>query len=68
MEQHDFEIEIAPNGQVRVHIKGAKGQACLQYVKLFEQILGEASEVQHTAELYAPPTGVGIHIEEKEEE
>ena len=67
MECHEFDIEILPDGQVKVHIKGVKGQACLDYVKLFEQIMGEATQIQHTAEYYAPPTGVGIHVEHKSE-
>jgi len=65
MEQHEFDIEIAPNGQVRVHIKGVKGQACVDYVRLFERILGRAAELQHTGEFYEPPTGVAISIEQK---
>ena len=68
MECHEFDIEITPQGEVKVHIKGAKGQACLDYVKLFEQILTEAKEVEHTTEFYEPPTGVAVHIEQKSEE
>ena len=68
MEAHEFDIEITPGGEVKVHIKGVKGQACTDYVKLFEQIFAEATDVQHTAEFYAPPTSVAIHIEQKEHE
>ena len=65
MESHEFDIEIKPGGEVKIHIKGVKGQACMDYVKLFEQIVGEARDVEHTSEYYEPPTGVQIHIETK---
>ena len=68
MEQHEFEIEIGPDGKVKVEVKGVKGQGCMDYAKLFEQILGKIISVQHTSEFYEPPTGVGIHIEQKEDE
>ena len=67
MEAHEFDIAITPQGEVKVHIKGVKGQACLEYVKLFEQLMTEATEVQHTAEFYEPPTGVAVHVEQKDE-
>ncbi len=67
MECHEIEISILPDGQVKAHIKGAKGQACMDYVKLLEQILGGEGELERTTEYYEPPTGVEIHIEQKNE-
>jgi len=66
MEQHEFDIAIGPDGKVRIEVKGVKGQGCLDYAKVFEEILGKIIAVQHTAEFYAPPTGVGIRVEQKE--
>ena len=65
MECHEFDIEIRPNGEVRVHIHGVKGPGCTEYVKLFEQILHSEGETELTSEYYEPPTGVEIHIEQK---
>ncbi|MBN1257187.1 MAG: DUF2997 domain-containing protein [Planctomycetes bacterium] len=64
MEKHELDITISPNGEVKVHIKGVKGPACLEYAKIFEKILGEASDVEHTHEYYEPPTEVEIQVEQ----
>ncbi len=66
MESHELDIEITPKGEVKLHVRGAKGHACMDYVKLLEQLVGPASEVQHTAEFYEAPTGVRIQIEQRE--
>jgi hypothetical protein len=68
MECHEFEIEVRPDGHVHAHIKGVKGQACLDYVKLLEQVLGEASDLQHTTEYYEPPTDVATHLDHRADE
>jgi hypothetical protein len=65
VEQHEFEIEILPDGKIRVHIKGVKGPACLEYAKLFEKVAGAAGEAQHTSEYYEPPTEVRIDLEQR---
>jgi hypothetical protein len=67
METHELDISIQPDGKVKVHIKGVKGKACEEYVKLLEQILDTKGNVEHTNEFYEPPTGVGIHIEQNTE-
>lgn len=67
MECHEFDIEVRPGGKVKVHIKGAKGPACMDYAKLLAEILGPASDVQHTHEYYEPPTEVRIDVEQKAE-
>ncbi len=41
MPPREFDITIAPNGEVKLHIQGYKGKSCLEVVKLFEQIVGE---------------------------
>jgi len=65
VESHELEIEIRPGGKISVHIKGVKGQACMDYAKLLEQIAGSVAEVEHTSEYYEPPTNVEIHLEDK---
>ena len=65
MEIHELEIVIAPDGEMRVEVKGAKGTACLKYTDLLQRIFGEAKSVEHTAEYYEPPTGVEVRLDEK---
>ncbi|MFC1671647.1 DUF2997 domain-containing protein [Planctomycetota bacterium] len=67
METHEFDISIQPDGKVRIHVKGAKGPACQEYVKLFEEILNAEGQVEHTNEFYEPPTDVSIHIDQRTE-
>jgi hypothetical protein len=31
MARHDVEITISKTGEVQVHVKGAKGKACMEY-------------------------------------
>ena len=65
MEKHDLEITINPNGEVKVHIKGAKGKACLDYAKWLAEVVGELKAQKHTSEFYEPETKVRIHLEQK---
>ncbi len=66
MECHELEIEVRPDGDVRLHIRGAKGHACMDYVKLLETLLAsQAKEVEHTAEFYEAPTGVQIRVDQR---
>lgn len=48
----ELEIEIDPTGNVKVHVRGRKGKACLDYVQIFQQILGEVKDQQLTSEYY----------------
>ena len=41
MPQREFEITIAPDGSVEVHVKGYKGKSCLEAMKIFEKVVGE---------------------------
>ena len=65
MESHELDIEIRPNGTVSVHVKGVKGEACDAYARFFEELLHHDAERERTAEFYEPPTGVEIHIQQK---
>ena len=38
MAQHEVEIRIGKDGQVKVHVKGAKGKACLEYAQWLTQV------------------------------
>jgi hypothetical protein len=65
MPQREFEITISKGGDVKLHVKGYKGRACLDAVKLFEQIVGEMKSQQETSEFYEPDERVQFNIEQR---
>lgn len=52
MSQEEFEIEIAADGKVTVRTRGIKGARCLDYAKLFAQIIGQEESRELTSEYY----------------
>ena len=69
MANHELEITITKNGEVKVHVKGAKGKQCLEYSQWLTRIVGKIKDQQYTSEYYEPETKVRIelHQEIKEE-
>lgn len=65
MQQREFEITVAPDGSVEVHIQGYKGKGCLEAAKMFQQIVGEMQSQRETAEFYQPEENVRINIEQQ---
>ena len=65
MPKHEIEIEISRTGEVKAHIKGAKGKACLTYAKLLAQIVGGIKSQQLTSEYYEPDGKVSVAQEQK---
>ena len=65
MPQREFEITIGKGGDVKLHVKGYKGRACLNAVKLFEQIVGEMKSQRETSEFYEPDEQVQFNIEQR---
>ncbi|HML75259.1 MAG TPA: DUF2997 domain-containing protein [Anaerohalosphaeraceae bacterium] len=62
MAQHEIEITIAPDGQVKVHVKGAKGKTCMEYAKWLTQVIGKVKDQKLTSEYYEPETKAKIHL------
>lgn len=62
METHELDVEIAADGTVRVHVRGAKGPACEKYAEFFQAVLNARGEVERTGEYYEPPTGVDVDL------
>ena len=54
MAQHEVEISITKTGEVRVHVKGAKGKACMEYAKWLTQVIGRVKDQRQTSEYYEP--------------
>jgi hypothetical protein len=65
MNQREFEISIAPDGTVELHVKGYKGKSCIEALKMFEQIVGEVKSRRETSEFYEPDEQVQYRIEQK---
>ena len=63
MAQHDVEITISKAGEVKVHIKGAKGRSCLAYSKWLSELVGKVKEQQLTSEHYEPEIKARINLE-----
>jgi hypothetical protein len=64
MAQHEVEITISKTGEVKVHIKGAKGKACLAYANWLADVVGKIRDQQLTSEYYEPETKARINIEQ----
>jgi len=58
--REEIEVEIDENGGVRVHIKGVKGKACLEYERLLELAVGKVVSRELTPEYYEPGFDVTV--------
>ena len=65
MPQREFDITIAADGTVELHVKGFKGRSCLEVVKLFEQMVGEVKSTQNTSEMYEPEEQVHFRLDQR---
>ncbi len=65
MPAREFEITIASDGSVELHVKGYKGKNCLEAVKFFQQLVGEVKSQQTTAEFYEPDEQVRYCLQQK---
>jgi Protein of unknown function (DUF2997) len=50
--QEELVIEISPAGELRVEVKGAGGKRCLDYLEVFQRLLGPVREQHLTPEYY----------------
>jgi hypothetical protein len=64
MAQHEVEITISKAGEVKVHVKGVKGKACLAYAKWLAELVGEIRDQQLTSEYYEPEIKARINLEQ----
>ena len=65
MPQREFDITIAPDGSVELHLKGFEGKRCLDVMKMFEQVVGELKSQQQTSEFYEPDEQVRYNIDQR---
>ena len=66
MTQHDIEITISQTGEVKAHVKGAKGKQCLEYAELLTEIVGKIKQQELTSEYYEPEAKAGIDTQLKQ--
>ena len=65
MPQREFDITIGSDGSVELHVKGFKGKGCLEVVKMFETIVGEAKSQRNTSEFYEPEENVQHRVDQR---
>jgi hypothetical protein len=65
MTQHEVEITISKSGEVKAHVKGAKGKACLDYAKWLQQIVGKVKSRTLTSEHYEPDVKSRIDVRQQ---
>jgi hypothetical protein len=65
MAQHEVEIVISNTGEVKVHVKGAKGKACMEYTKWLAQVVGKVKDQKLTSEYYEPETRAAIKLKQQ---
>ena len=64
MAQHEVEITISKTGEVKVHIKGVKGEGCMAYSKWLAEVVGKVKDQQLTNEYYEPDIKARINLEQ----
>ena len=65
MGQREFDLTIGADGSVELHVKGCKGPACLDVVKMFEEIVGEVKSQSKTSEFYEAQEPVRYRIDQR---
>lgn len=65
MAQHEVEITISKQGEVKVHVKGVKGKGCQEYAKWLANIVGKVKSEQLTSEYYEPETKARIDLHQE---
>lgn len=65
MPLREFQITIAGDGEVEVHIQGYKGKAgCTSAAAMFERVVGAIKATRETSEYYEPEETVHRQIEQ----
>ena len=65
MAKHEVEITISKAGEVKVHIKGVKGKACLEYAEWLSKVVGKVKDRKLTSEYYEPEVKSRINLHQQ---
>jgi hypothetical protein len=52
MEMQELEVLISPTGEVKIEVKGAQGDSCLELTRGLENALGTVEDRQLKSEYY----------------
>ena len=63
MAKEELEIEIGPDGKVKVRTIGIKGSRCLDVAEMVARIIGQEQSRQLTSEYYEGQTDVQQHVD-----
>lgn len=63
MAHEELEIEIGPDGKVKVRTIGIKGARCLEVASIVARAVGHEESRQMTSEYYEAPGEVRHHID-----
>ena len=63
MAQEEMEIEISPDGKVKVRTIGIKGTRCLEVAQIVARAVGQEESRQLTSEYYEAPAEVHHQID-----
>ena len=66
MERPEFNVTITPKGNVKVEIKGVKGQRCVELADLLKEIVGKEEQRQLTTDYYSPDGKVRVDAKVRE--
>lgn len=61
MDVQEIEVTIGKNGKVQVHVRGVKGEACLDITRALESALGGEVELREMT----PEAIEGVQLPEK---
>jgi hypothetical protein len=53
--QHEIELFISDDGEIKVHIKGVKGPGCLKVLDSLAKTFGPVKDKRLSAEYYEKP-------------
>ena len=59
---HRIDITIDEKGHATFHIRGHKGEKCLDIAKDFESVMGKAEKKRKTSEFYEKPEKEKVRI------
>lgn len=65
MAQHEVEITISKTGEVKVHVKGVKGKACMEYAEWLSKVVGKVKDQKLTSEYYEPEIRSRINLHQQ---
>ena len=63
MERPEFDITISNKGKLKVHIKGVKGNRCIELADLIRDIVGKEDSRELTADYYEMDGAVRINTD-----